>query len=550
MKIGLAQLNPVVGDIEGNIGKLESVVEEYSSRNVDLMIFPELFVTGYPPRDLLEKSWFIKKVEESVDDLKRISMKYPEVGMIVGIPLPTGKQVGRGLYNAALFVYKGQEVARAAKSLLPTYDVFDEERYFDPAPDITTARFKGEILGICLCEDAWNDPEFWPKRRMYSFDPVEALVKKGATIVVNISASPFTVGKEEIRYRLIRNHARRHKVPFVYLNQVGGNDELVFDGRSMVFNRNGELIYLGAGFKEEIGLVETDREDAVFYEPQERIASVFDALVFGTRDYVRKCRFKKAVLGLSGGIDSAVTCVVAVEALGAQNVLGISMPSPYSSEESVRYAEELANRLGVRFAVLPIHEIFEAYLTLFDEHLGGRRLDVAEENVQARIRGNILMSYSNRFGYLVLSTGNKSELAVGYCTLYGDMSGGLSVLTDVPKTMVYELATYINRHREIIPREIITKAPSAELRPGQTDRDSLPPYPILDQVLQLYVEEGMGVQDIVKLGIDELTVKKVVRMVDTSEYKRRQAVPGLKVTSKAFGSGRRMPIAAHVDPSC
>lgn len=550
MKIGLAQLNPVVGDIEGNIGKLESVLEEYSSRNVDLMIFPELFVTGYPPRDLLEKSWFIQKVEESVDDLKRISMKYPEVGMIVGIPLPTGKQVGRGLYNAALFVYKGQEVARAAKSLLPTYDVFDEERYFDPAPDITIARFKGEILGICLCEDAWNDPEFWPKRRMYSFDPVEALVKKGATIVVNISASPFTVGKEEIRYRLIRNHARRHKVPFVYLNQVGGNDELVFDGRSMVFNRNGELIYLGAGFKEEIGLVETDREDAVFYEPQERIASVFDALVFGTRDYVRKCGFKKAVLGLSGGIDSAVTCVVAVEALGAQNVLGISMPSPYSSEESVRYAGELANRLGVRFAVLPIHEIFEAYLTLFDEHLGGRRLDVAEENVQARIRGNILMSYSNRFGYLVLSTGNKSELAVGYCTLYGDMSGGLSVLTDVPKTMVYELATYINRHREIIPREIITKAPSAELRPGQTDRDSLPPYPILDQVLQLYVEEGMGVQNIVKLGIDELTVKKVVRMVDTSEYKRRQAVPGLKVTSKAFGSGRRMPIAAHVDPSC
>jgi len=548
MIVGLAQLNPVVGDIEGNLKKIEDTLAQYSPCGVDLLIFPELFITGYPPRDLLEKPWFLKKVEESVNRLRQLSLRYPGIGILIGLPVPTGGTVGRGLYNGAVLVYQGREIGRTAKTLLPIYDVFDEERYFDPAPRVETVPFKGEVLGVSICEDAWNDPELWPSRRMYSFDPIEALAKQRATLLVNISASPFTVGKEEIRYRLIRNHARRHNIPFIYVNQVGGNDELVFDGRSMAFNRRGELLYLGAPFKEEIGIIDTEKEtDTFLYSSQDRIQSVFEALVLGTRDYLKKCGFKKAVIGLSGGIDSAVTCCMAVEALGRENVLGISMPSPYSSAGSVTDSEKLASNLGIRFLVIPITQVFESYLTIFDGFLEGRRLDIAEENLQARIRGNILMAFANRFGYLVLSTGNKSELAVGYCTLYGDMSGGLSVLADVPKTMVYDLAGYINRSKEIIPLEIIHKAPSAELRPGQTDQDTLPPYPLLDQILYLYVEENLGVEEIVQLGLDEDTVKKVVRSVNASEYKRRQAAPGLKVTSKAFGMGRRMPIAARIE---
>jgi len=548
MIVGLAQLNPVVGDIEGNLKKIEDTLAQYSPCGVDLLIFPELFITGYPPRDLLEKPWFLKEVEKSVTGLRQLSLRYPGTGILMGLPVPTDRTVGRGLYNGAVLVYQGKEIGRTAKTLLPIYDVFDEERYFDPAPRVETVPFKGEVLGVSICEDAWNDPELWPSRRMYSFDPIEALAKQGATLLVNISASPFTVGKEEIRYRLIRNHARRHNIPFIYVNQVGGNDELVFDGRSMAFNRRGELLYLGAPFKEEIGIIDTEKEtDTFLYSSQDRIQSVFEALVLGTRDYLKKCGFKKAVIGLSGGIDSAVTCCIAVEALGRENVLGISMPSPYSSAGSVTDSQKLASNLGIQFLVIPITQVFESYLTIFDGFLEGRRLDIAEENLQARIRGNILMAFANRFGYLVLSTGNKSELAVGYCTLYGDMSGGLSVLADVPKTMVYDLAGYINRSKEIIPLEIIHKAPSAELRPGQTDQDTLPPYPLLDQILYLYVEENLGVEEIVQLGLDEDTVKKVVRSVNASEYKRRQAAPGLKVTSKAFGMGRRMPIAARIE---
>lgn len=548
MIVGLAQLNPVVGDIEGNLKKIEDTLAQYSPCGVDLLIFPELFITGYPPRDLLEKPWFLKKVEKSVTRLRQLSLRYPGTGILIGLPVPTDGTVGRGLYNGAILIYQGREIGRTAKTLLPIYDVFDEERYFDPAPRVETVPFKGEVLGVSICEDAWNDPELWPSRRMYSFDPIEALAKQGATLLVNISASPFTVGKEEIRYRLIRNHARRHNIPFIYVNQVGGNDELVFDGRSMAFNRRGELLYLGAPFKEEIGIIDTEKEtDTFLYSSQDRIQSVFEALVLGTRDYLKKCGFKKAVIGLSGGIDSAVTCCIAVEALGRENVLGISMPSPYSSAGSVTDSQKLASNLGIQFLVIPITQVFESYLTIFDGFLEGRRLDIAEENLQARIRGNILMAFANRFGYLVLSTGNKSELAVGYCTLYGDMSGGLSVLADVPKTMVYDLAGYINRSKEIIPLEIIHKAPSAELRPGQTDQDTLPPYPLLDQILYLYVEENLGVEEIVQLGLDEDTVKKVVRSVNASEYKRRQAAPGLKVTSKAFGMGRRMPIAARIE---
>lgn len=548
MLVGLAQLNPVVGDVEGNLKRIEETLAEASPRGIDLLIFPELFITGYPPRDLLEKPWFLKNVQTALNKLKQISFRYPGTGVLVGTPLPTDKTVGRGLYNGAVLIYQGKEIGWTAKTLLPIYDVFDEERYFDPALSVETVPFKGEVLGLSICEDAWNDPELWPSRRMYSFDPIEALVKKGATLMVNISASPFTVGKEEIRYRLIRNHARKHAIPFIYVNQVGGNDELVFDGRSMAFNRRGELLYLGSPFKEEIGIVNTDREtDTLLYSSQERIESVFEALVLGTRDYLKKCGFEKAVIGLSGGIDSAVTCCIAVKALGRENVLGISMPSPYSSAGSVTDSQKLASNLGIQFMVIPITQVFESYLVMFDDFLGGRRLDIAEENVQARIRGNVLMGFANRFGYLVLSTGNKSELAVGYCTLYGDMSGGLSVLADVPKTMVYDLANYINRSEEIIPAAIIHKVPSAELRPGQTDQDSLPPYPLLDQILYLYVEENLGVEDIIELGLDADTVRKVVRAVNASEYKRRQAAPGLKVTSKAFGMGRRMPIAARIE---
>jgi NAD+ synthase (glutamine-hydrolysing) len=548
MKITIAQLNPIVGDLNGNKTKIMNTLSQCSESASDLVVFPELFLVGYPPKDLLERPWFIEKAKQAIQELVQISAKYPKTGILFGAPLPTGKHMGKCLYNSAVLIYQGRVLMVQHKSLLPAYDVFDEMRYFDPAPMINTVSFKGETLGISICEDAWNDPELWPKGSIYPFDPIEVLARKGATLFINISASPFFMGKEEIRFRLIRNHAQKHRLPFIFVNQIGGNDELLFDGRSLCLDRSGEPIIICPSFREHIQSTDTSLAGMPgLYVPQDKIESIHQALVLGVRDYMRKCGFTKAVVGLSGGIDSAVTCCLAKEAIGSENVQGISMPSPYSSKGSIEDSRKLATNIDIRFKVISITEIYHTYLETLKEHFEGKEEDVTEENIQARIRGNILMAFSNKFGHLVLSTGNKSELAVGYCTLYGDMSGGLAVISDVPKTMVYDLANYINRKSEIIPRAIIEKQPSAELKPNQVDQDTLPPYPILDRILHYYIEEVYSVKEIINLGFDAETVKWVAKMVEKNEYKRKQAAPGLKVTTKAFGVGRRMPIAAKYD---
>lgn len=548
MKVTIAQLNPVVGDIKGNLDKLKNALAGSSKDGTDLIVFSELFLVGYPPKDLLERPWFINKVTAAINEVTRISEDYPETGILLGAPLPTAQNTGRALANTAVLIYRGKVLFTQQKSLLPTYDVFDEARHFEPAREIRVVTFKGEKLGISVCEDAWNGPDFWPKQTVYDFDPIQELVSQGASLLLNISASPFHLGKDELRFKLIQNHARKHRIPFVFVNQVGGNDELIFDGGSMCFDGLGDPIIVAPFFSEFLRTVDMSMPGAPgSFLPYDRIESVYHALVLGLRDYMRKCGFSRAVLGLSGGIDSALTAVLAVEALGKENVLGITMPSMFSSGGSVEDSRKLAEALGIQFKIIPIARVYQAYLETLSGHFEGRERNETEENIQARIRGNILMAFSNKFGYLALSTGNKSELAVGYCTLYGDMSGGLSVISDVPKTMVYELANYINREREIIPRTVIEKAPSAELRPNQTDQDTLPPYPVLDKILFYYIEEGYSLEEIVALGIDPETVKWVIRTVDRNEYKRKQAAPGLKVTSKAFGTGRRMPVAKKLD---
>jgi NAD+ synthase (glutamine-hydrolysing) len=548
MKITVAQLNPVVGDVEGNLRRIRDVLSDYGKES-DLVCFPELFLLGYPPKDLLEKSWVVEKALIALRDLIKSSARYPETGILVGAPIPTGKNTGNRLYNAAVLIHGGETVGSQYKSLLPTYDVFDEARYFDTASGVRTIPFKEEVLGISICEDAWNDPELWP-RKVYPSDPIETMAKDGATVLVNISASPYHVGKEEIRYRIIRNHAKKHGIPFVYTNQVGGNDELIFDGRSIVVDGKGDAIAVFPSFKEHVQTVDMSSSgSAEGYTPQDSIESVYEALVLGIRDYMRKCGFTKAVIGVSGGIDSAVTCCLASEAVGSDNVLGVSLPSPFSLRGGVQDARRLAENLGIRFIVIRISSVYQSYLESLREHLRlGDEVDVTLENIQARIRGNILMSISNELGHLVLSPGNKSELAVGYCTLYGDMSGGLAVISDVPKSMIYQLAQYINRESKIIPAEIVEKPPSAELKPGQLDQDTLPPYDVLDRIVQYYVEDGWSLKEIVEEGLDAETVEWVIRAVNRSEYKRRQAPLGLKVTTKAFGVGRRMPIAAKYDP--
>ena len=546
MRITIAQLDPVVGDVDGNVCRLERALRTAKEAFADLAVFPELFLVGYPPKDLLERDWFMRQAEEGVRQVLELSRLCPEQGIVVGAPVRTLRTNGRGLANAALLVYRGEIIGRADKRLLPTYDVFDEERYFDPAPSVSVIPFKGHRLGVHICEDAWTDTTLWSRRSLYDVDPVAELGEQGATLLINISASPFSVGKAEVRYQLMSEHARRHQVPFIYVNQIGSNDELVFDGGSLALDAHGDPLAVLPSFTEVIRTIDTSGlGDIALGTIPEPIATVHGALVLGIRDYMAKCGFTKAIVGLSGGIDSAVTCALAASAVGAENVLGVTMPSEYSSRGSVDDSRQLAENLGIDFKVIPISTIHHSYLASLADSYSGTQANVAEENVQARIRGNILMALSNKYGYLVLSTGNKSELAVGYCTLYGDMSGGLAAISDVPKTMVYELAHYINRQGEIIPRESIDKAPSAELKPDQVDQDTLPPYPVLDLILQGYVEEAASVQDLIERGFDPETVRWVVRTVDRVEYKRRQAAPGLRVTTKAFGVGRRMPIAAR-----
>ncbi len=550
MKVTLAQLNPKVGDIDGNLAKAREAIDRVADEKPDLVVFPELFLTGYPPQDLLERPWFIKKQEEALQELVEVSRRHKDTGIIMGAALPNRKEAGRGLHNAAVLIYYGEMVFQQPKSLLPTYDVFDEARYFDPAEKIRTCPFQGWNLGISVCEDAWNDPSLWPAGRFYDLDPISVLAGAGGrkNIIINIAASPFQAGKDTTRFGLLNGHASRHGSPLVFVNQVGGNDELIFDGRSMVLDRKGQPIAMLLPCQEQIETVDLETPGLPdLFQPEDRVASVHQALVLGIRDYLGKSGFKSAVVGLSGGIDSAVTCALAVEALGRDNVVGVTMPSVFSSEGSINDSRELAGNLGVDFRVISINGIFKSYLLALKPHFQKRKMDVAEENIQARIRGNLLMAFSNKFGHMLLATGNKSEMAMGYCTLYGDMSGGLAVISDVPKTMVYDLARYINRKREIIPQATIDKAPSAELRPDQKDEDSLPPYPVLDQILNLYIEDGLSRDEIIGRGFEPETTAWVIRTINRNEYKRWQAPPGLKVTSKAFGVGRRMPLVAKFD---
>ena len=543
MKITICQMNPLVGDLKGNAAKIKKAVSAHPQS--DLIIFPELCLTGYPPKDLLEREHFMGNVAAALGDVVSFSRKHSPA-IIIGLPEKNGNHNGTGLYNSAFLIRKGRIIHRARKTLLPTYDVFDEARYFDSSPENTVFELCGKKLGITICEDAWYDAGVWGRKR-YCRDPVSELAEDGAEMVINISASPFFCGKEKVRHGIMSGHAKRHGISFVYVNQVGGNDELIFDGRSMFFGPGGETLNVLPSFEECEVTTDTEKEKPMEYAPEPVMKTLHDALVLGLRDYMRKSGFGKAVVGLSGGIDSAVTCVLAAEALGHENVLGVSMPSMHSSAGSVDDSEKLAGNLGIGFRKVPIKKIYDSYIQALAGEFSERGEDVTEENIQARIRGDILMAFSNKFGHMVLSTGNKSELAVGYCTLYGDMSGGLSVISDVPKTMVYELARYINRQREVIPREIIGKAPSAELRPDQKDEDFLPPYDILDSVLYHYLEEMLSAEDIVRKGFAKDTVRWIIEAVNRNEYKRRQAAPGLKVTTKAFGVGRRMPIAARYD---
>jgi NAD+ synthetase len=539
MRVALAQLNTTVGDFAGNEARILDAYRRGVAAGAELVMVPELATCGYPPRDLLLRAEFI---ESNLRVLDRLTSATGQTGLLVGFVGRSAKAAGRALKNAVALLQDGRVVATSAKTLLPTYDVFDEDRYFEPATENRPVEFNGRKLGLTICEDVWNDEDFWPERR-YPRNPVTALSEAGAEFLFNVSASPWHLGKNRIRRGMLSSLAAKVKCPLLYCNLVGGNDELIFDGASLAFDARGRLIARGQAFAEDFLVVDTATAAAI--EPEEACdeEKLYGALVLGLRDYLHKCGFKSAVLGLSGGIDSALTAVLAADALGREHVLGVSLPSQFSSQGSLDDARQLAAALGLRYQVIPIQPMFETVKAQLKPVFAGRAEDTTEENLQARLRGMVLMALSNKFGSLLLTTGNKSEMAVGYCTLYGDMCGGLSVISDVPKTMVYRLARWINRQRELIPQASILKAPSAELRPNQTDQDSLPPYDVLDAILERHVVQLQTVAEITAAGFDEATVRRTVRMINAAEYKRRQAAPGLKVTSKAFGVGRRIPIA-------
>jgi NAD+ synthetase len=608
MRIALAQINLTVGDLTGNARKIIAFIARAKSAGAQLVVFPELAITGYPPKDLLLKPQFIS---DNLQALERIASEVRGIDAIVGYAERNTEPVGRPLRNAVAVIRDGSVISRHFKMLLPTYDVFDESRYFEPAKrgeGSNVVEIAGRPVGVSICEDLWNDEKMIP-HRLYRENPIADLATAGAELIINASASPFVVGKHPFRLALFGSQVRQFRKPLVYINQVGGNDELVFDGNSVVLDADGNVLAQAKDFEEDLLIVDLasdvtwrsrpcsmlvgsknqEEESASTTRPAgtggtpvsplsvERsialseaavvqiadqtlsagmdqtspaaIESIYKALVLGLRDYVRKCGFKSVVLGLSGGIDSALTAVLAVAAFGKENVTGVAMPSRYSSDHSVSDARILTANLGIRFDIIPIQPAHEAYEQMLAPVFAGRKPDVAEENLQARIRGALLMALSNKFNHLLLTTGNKSELAVGYCTIYGDMCGGLAVISDVPKTIVYRLSEFINAQagRDLIPRNTIIKPPSAELRPNQTDQDSLPPYDILDAILNRYVEEEKGVGEIIADGFDPATVMRVAKLIDRSEYKRRQAAPGIKVTSRAFGFGRRMPIAQNYD---
>ena len=546
MKIALAQFNPTVGDFERNAARIVSLATQAKQRGADLAVFSELCICGYLPLDLLERPAFIERNHET---LKCIAMQMPLPAIVGYAGRVERDRAGKSLANKAALIDEGRVVFEQSKMLLPTYDVFDESRYFQPGERQYVYGLDREQLGITVCEDVWNDKTFWANP-LYARDPVTELVAQGSSVLLNISASPYTLEKRTLRLQMLRSLARHHRRPIVYVNQVGGNDSLIFDGASIAITPDGRIAAQAKAFEEDVVLFDTvTGEGDVHAQPDNEIAYAYQALVIGTRDYVRKCRFSKTIVALSGGIDSAVVASIAVAALGPDNVLGVSMPGPYSSEGSRTDAKALADNLGIEFLTIPIGEVFQSYRSVLEPAFGGRKPDTTEENIQARIRGNCLMALSNKFGSMVLSTGNKSESAVGYCTLYGDMAGGLAVISDVPKMMVYELAEYINRERELIPHTTITKPPSAELRPDQMDTDSLPPYEVLDRILKAYIEEVKAPEQIAaELGYDLKLVREIAALVDRNEYKRKQAAPGLKITSRAFGFGRPFPIAQRFIP--
>jgi NAD+ synthase/NAD+ synthase (glutamine-hydrolysing) len=546
VKIALGQINPTVGDFSRNAAKIIQFALQARSAGAGLILFPELAVCGYPPRDLVERPSFVARNRATVE---RIAAETQGIAVICGMVTAAEADSGKKVMNSAALLREGRVDFIQSKMLLPTYDVFDEMRNFAPAKSQQLFSFCGKQMALTICEDAWNDKRFW-NRRLYGVDPVEELVRAGGNFVLNISASPFWLGKRELRRDMLAAIAQNQKVPVAMVNQVGGNDSLVFDGSSLVIAPDGQLIAQAKSFEEDLIYFDASFDGEKLtgdMHPQVagEEASAYEALVLGTRDYVHKCGFEKAIIGLSGGIDSALTASIAADALGPENVIGVGMPGPYSSHGSIDDARELANNLKIRFELLSINEIYEATRQTLAPVFAGMPPDVTEENIQSRARGLLLMSMSNKFGALVLSTGNKSELAVGYCTLYGDMVGGLAVISDVPKALVYRLSAYVNSRRKVIPEATIEKPPSAELRPDQKDSDSLPPYEVLDVILEDFVEESCSAEQIARAhNFDLDLVRRVIRMVERSEYKRQQAAPGIKISAKAFGYGRRFPIAA------
>jgi NAD+ synthase/NAD+ synthase (glutamine-hydrolysing) len=545
VKIALGQINPTVGDFSQNAAKIIQFARQARSAGAGLILFPELAVSGYPPHDLVERPSFVTRNREAVE---RIAVETQGIAVICGMVTPAEADSGKKVMNSAALLREGRIEFIQSKMLLPTYDVFDELRNFAPAKSQQLFSFCGNQMALTICEDAWNDKRFWNKR-LYRIDPVEELVRAGGNFVLNISASPFWLGKRELRRDMLAAIAHNQKVPVAMVNQVGGNDSLVFDGSSLVIAPDGQVIAQGKSFEED--LIYFDSQSLTGDMHTQTIgeeASAYEALVLGTRDYVHKCGFERAIIGLSGGIDSALTASIAVDALGSENIIGVGMPGPYSSRGSIDDAQQLARNLKIRFELLSIDEIYEAARRTLVPVFTGMPEDVTEENIQSRARGMLLMAMSNKFGALVLSTGNKSELAVGYCTLYGDMVGGLAVISDVPKTLVYRLSAYVNSRRKVIPEATIEKPPSAELRPDQRDSDSLPPYEVLDEILEDFVEESWSAEQIARAhNFDPDLVRRVIRMVERSEYKRQQAAPGIKISAKAFGYGRRFPIAAKAE---
>jgi len=561
MKIAIAQLNPIIGAITDNAQQILNAAKQASDLGVRLLLTPELSLCGYPPRDLLLDPSFVEAMATTLQQLAKDLP--PNLAVLVGTVEPNPKAYttgGKSLFNSIAWLEQGKVQQIFHKRLLPTYDVFDEDRYFEPGlqPNFFTLTLeKGESLnkvkiGVTICEDLWNDEEFWGKVS-YNVNPITDLARLGVDLVVNLSASPYSVGKQLLREAMLRHSATRFNQPIIYANQVGGNDDLIFDGNSFALNRTGEVVCRACGFETDLVLVDFDAETGDFASvqptsvtplPDCEEAEIWSALVLGVRDYAQKCGFSKVAIGLSGGVDSALVAAIAASALGAENVLGVLMPSPYSSDHSVTDALALADRIGIKTHTLPIGPLMQAYDKNLEDLFAGTEFGIAEENIQSRIRGNLLMAIANKFGYLLLSTGNKSEMAVGYCTLYGDMNGGLAAIADVPKTRVYSLCKWLNRNGEIIPDRILTKAPSAELKPGQVDQDSLPPYDILDDILQRLIHDRQLPAQIVAAGHDPDVVKRVIKMVSRAEFKRRQAPPGLKITDRAFGTGWRMPIAS------